>query len=152
MAATFLASTAILLVVGVLTLSGQAASLEQTWRLLNIFGTLAPQLWLIKILCLLSILFFAFFCFANSIRVINHVGYMINIHNVAGHTEFSPPQVAIELNRAGRFFSLGIRSYFYLAPLVCWLFGPLYMVLATSILVGIVLPRIDKIPTLADIT
>lgn len=149
MAATFLASTAILLMVGVLTLSGQAAALEKTWHFLNVFGALTPQIWLIKLLCLLSLLFFAFLCFSNAIRVLNHVGYMINTQKSSGEMQFLPMQVAGELNRGGYYFSLGMRSFYYLAPLVCWLFGPLYMVLATVVLVGVVLPRIDKMPTVS---
>ncbi|MEQ9450260.1 MAG: DUF599 domain-containing protein [Pseudomonadales bacterium] len=146
MAATFLASTAILLIVGVLTLSGQATSLQSSWHFLNFFGTVAPQLWLIKLLCLLFTLLFAFFCFSNAIRVLNHVGYMINTQDDTQGGLFSTSQVAAELNRGGRYFSLGIRAYYYLATFVFWLFGPLYLVFAAVILIGFVLPKIDKVP------
>lgn len=74
MAASLLASTAILLIVGALTLTGQARSLQEAWHFLNVFGTLSPELWLIKLLCILRLLFLIFFNFVNSIRVLNHVG------------------------------------------------------------------------------
>ena len=146
MAATFLASTAILLMLGVLTLSGQGPGLNESWHYLNVSGSLRPQLWPIKLLTLLLILFFIFFCFSNSIRILNHVGYMITIKSNPEHICFSPKQVSSELNRGGKYFSLGVRAFYYLVPIVFWLFGPLYMVGATSILVGIMLPRIDKTP------
>lgn len=146
MAATFLASTAVLLMVGVLSLSGQATTLKDAWHVLNIAGTPSPEIWLVKLLTILLVLFYAFWNFTNAIRVFNHLGYMLPLNPGSGDAGFSPSQVAIELNRGGRFFSLGVRSYYYVIPLVCWLFGPLYMVAAACILVGIMLPGVDKTP------
>ena len=146
MAATFLASTAILLMLGVLTLSGQGPGFNESWHYLNVAGTLLPALWPIKLLTLLLLLFYAFFCFSNAIRLLNHVGYMINIRGDSESVHFSPSQVAGELNRGGRYFSIGVRTFYYLIPAVFWLFGPLYMVASTCILVAIMLPRIDRRP------
>lgn len=147
MSASFLASTAILLMVGALTLTGQAKSLGDTWRFLNVFGTLAPALWLAKLLCILLLLFYAFFNFVNALRVNNHVGYMISIKKAPGRVYFSPVMVASELNHGSDYFAAGVRSFYHLVPLVFWLFGPLYMVLATGVLVFILLPKVDKTPT-----
>jgi len=149
LAATFLASTAILLMLGVLTLSGQGPDLNKSWHHLNIAGSLRPELWPVKLLSLLLFLFFAFFCFSNAIRTLNHVGYMITIKSGHKQPRFSPTQVAGELNRGGRYFSLGVRTFYYLVPVVFWLFGPLYMVVATCLLVGIFLPKID-VRSIAD--
>lgn len=146
MAASLLASTATLLMVGVLTLTGQAKSLEDTWHVLNIFGTRGPTLWLIKLLCMLLMLFYAFFNFVNSIRVTNHVGYMLSIRQTFERTHLTHTMIASQLDRGSEFFSAGVRAYYYLVPLVFWLFGPLYMVVATAILVFLLLPRIDKTP------
>ena len=46
MAATFLASTSILLIIGVLTLSEQGGKLETTWHALNMVGAKHPELWI----------------------------------------------------------------------------------------------------------
>jgi len=146
MAASFLASTAILLMVGALTLTGQAKSLQATWHFLNIFGTLAPELWLVKLLAILLLLFYAFFSFTNSIRINNHVGYMVAIKQDHVPKLFSPPMVASQLNLGSDYFRAGIRAYYYLVPLVFWLFGPLYMVASTLILVFALLPKIDLTP------
>jgi uncharacterized membrane protein len=146
MAASFLASTAILLMVGALTLTGEAKSLQQTWHLLNLLGTLAPGLWLVKLLCILLVLFFAFFSFINAIRIFNNVGYMVSVRQGQGRNQFSPVMVASELNRGGRYFSVGVRAYYYLVPLIFWLFGPMYMVGSTIILVFVLLPNIDRTP------
>jgi uncharacterized membrane protein len=146
MAASFLASTAVLLMVGALMLTGQAKSLQATWHFLNIFGTLTPELWLVKLLAILLLLFYAFFSFMNSIRINNHVGYMISIKQDDGPKLFSPRMVASQLNRGSRYFRLGMRAYYYLVPLIFWLFGPVYMVGSTVILVFSVLPKIDITP------
>ncbi len=146
LAATFLASTAILLMLGVLTISGQGPGLNESWHYLNITGSLRPELWPVKLLSLLLLLFFAFFCFSNAIRTLNHVGYMITIGSQSKQPRCSTAQVAGELNRGGRYFSLGVRSFYYLVPVVFWLFGPLYMVSATIVLVAVLLPKIDVRP------
>ena len=146
MAASLLASTAVLLMVGVLTLSGQAQSLESTWHVLNVFGTRSAELWLAKLLCLLILLFFAFFSFINAIRIYTHVGYLAYAPQIRSAPLFPTHIVAQQLNRGGNYFRMGIRAYYYLIPLVCWLFGPFYMIGATTLLVFLMLPRIDLIP------
>ena len=149
MAATFLASTAVLLIIGVLTLSEQGDKLGGTWHALNIVGATRAELWLTKLLMLMLDLFVAFFAFSMSIRVFNHVGYMINVPKAAGHKATSPRHVAVHLNRAGRFYSIGMRAYYFLVPLVFWLFGPHFMLLATVGLI-FVLYKIDRAPKLLE--
>lgn len=144
MAASLLASTAILLIVGALTLTGQARSLQETWHFLNILGTLSPELWLIKLLFILLLLFLVFFNFVNSIRVLNHVGYMVALRDNPGKQLFSTTMVAAHLDRGSHYFRLGMRMYYYLVPFVFWLFGPIYMVASACLMVFVLLPRIDR--------
>jgi uncharacterized membrane protein len=145
MAATFLASTAVLLIIGVLTLSEQGEKLEAHWHALNMLGAINPVLWMIKLLLLLLDLFVAFFSFSMCIRIYNHVGFMINVPVRLKHKMITPAHVATHLNRAGHFYSLGMRSYYYLIPLVFWLFGPHFMLVATVGMI-MVLYRIDRAP------
>lgn len=145
MAATFLASTSVLLIIGVITLSGQGDKLENTWHALNIMGSKHSELWLSKLLILLLDLFVAFFNFSMAVRVFNHVGYMINVPLALNHKMISPAHVAIHLNRAGKFYSNGMRAYYFTVPLVFWLFGPHFMLLSTLGLI-VVLYRLDRAP------
>jgi uncharacterized membrane protein len=149
MAATFLASTAVLLTIGVLTLSEQGDKLGSTWHALNVVGGTHAELRLTKLLVLMLDLFVAFFSFSTSIRVFNHVGYMINVPKAAGHKAISPRHVAVHLNRAGHFYSIGMRAYYILVPLVFWLFGPHFMLLATICLI-FVLYKIDRTPKVLE--
>ena len=145
MAAIFLASTAILLIIGVLTLSGQADKLGNTWNALNPSGTAMVEIWQFKLVLLLIDLLSAFFFFSLSIRYFNHVGYMINVPLAMGYSSISIEMVSAQLNRAGAFYGHGMRSYYYVVPLMLWLFGPYLMVTATVALV-LLMFKFDYVP------
>lgn len=150
MGATFLSSTAVLLIIGVLTLSGQGENLGSTWHSLNIFGAAHAELWLAKLIALLLDMLVAFFSFAQAIRLFHHVGYMINVPVSTRHHAFTPEHVALHLNRAGSFYAIGMRSYYVAVPLVFWLFGPHFMLLSTVVLIPILF-YLDRAPrALAD--
>jgi uncharacterized membrane protein len=145
MAATFLASTAILLIIGVLNLMQKSDSIGA------MFSPMRPEhlamsahFWGFKLLPLAVVFFWAFFCFTLAIRMYNHVGYLIN---AAGGRAFGPTPlyVAHLLNRSGKYYSLGMRAYYLSVPLVFWLFGPLYLV-AASIGLVVVLYHVDRAP------
>lgn len=143
MAATFLASTAVLLIIGTLTLSGQADKLDATWHTLNAFGSRGATLWVMKLLLLVVNFFVAFFSFSVAVRFFNHVGYMINVPVAGRHKWLTPARVAMHLQAAGRFYSIGMRAYYFSVPLVFWLFGPHFMFAATIGLI-MVLYRLDR--------
>jgi uncharacterized membrane protein len=150
MGPTFLASTAALLIVGTLTLTGQGDKLSDTWHVLNVFGAKHQELWQAKILLLLLDFMVAFFSFTMAIRLFIHVGFMINVPLSMHHKPISARHVAIYLNRAGAYHSLGMRAYYFAVPLVFWLFGPHLMLLASMVLVAVMF-SIDRTPqVLAD--
>ena len=61
-----------------------------------------------------------------------------------------PEAVARRLNRAGNLFAVGMRAFFFAVPLVFWLFGPLFLLVATTGLV-LALHRLDRSePALPD--
>ena len=143
MAAIFLASTAVLLIMGVLSLSGQGDKLESTWHALNIFGAPDPTLWLVKLIALMLDLAWAFFCFTLAVRKFNHVGYLLNLPRGFEHPILTPHYVAAYLNRAGRYYSLGMRAYYFTLPLLFWLFGP-HLLLLSSVALVFLLHHLDK--------
>ena len=135
MGASLMASTATLLIIGTLSLSGQAENISNSWHALNIGGTHAAELWIVKVLCLLADFIVGFFAFVMSVRLANHVVFMINIPDCNANHHFSPEGVANRLIRAGNLFAIGMRAFFFAVPLVFWLFGPAFLVLATAGLV-----------------
>jgi uncharacterized membrane protein len=124
--------------------------MEGTWHALNIMGAHHADLWMTKLLLILLDLFVAFFSFAMAIRVFNHVGYLINVPLSRGFKMICPAHVAVHLNRAGRFYSIGMRAYYTVVPLVFWLFGPHLMLISTVVLI-VVLHRLDRAPKLPDV-
>ena len=41
------------------------------------------------------------------------------------------------MNRTGKYYSLGMRTYYFSVPLVLWLFGPLWMLVSSLALLAI---------------
>ena len=134
---------------GVLSLSGQGDELDSTWHILNLVGSKHPELWILKVLFMLLDLLVAFFSFAMSIRIYNHVGYLVNVPLKMNHKSISPHHVATHLNQAGHYYSVGMRAYYFMVPLVFWLFGPHLMLLSTILLI-FMLYRLDRAPKLIN--
>ncbi len=145
MAASFMASTAILLIIGVLTLSAQGDKLSGTWHVLNFLGHVSAEMWLFKLLMMLFDLLFAFFAFSMSVRLFHHIGYSINVPLALGLEQTQPQHVVAQMNRAGIFYRIGMRSYYYIVPLLFWLFGPL-LLLGSTLLLIFFLYHLDKAP------
>jgi uncharacterized membrane protein len=141
MAATFFASTAVALIVGTITLSMQSDRISGAWHALGPIGAIDEHLWLLKLLLLLVDMLCAFVCFSQSIRLMSHVGVMISVPVAT----VSPAFVAAVLIQAGRYHTRGMRCYYFAAPLLFWLFGPLLLVVSTVALVG-ALYYVDKSP------
>jgi uncharacterized membrane protein len=145
MAATFLASTAILLMMGSLNLmqnsGGDSSLLHELQNGINTSGDIAQ----LKLLLLLATFFWAFFSFSMAVRLYNHVGYLINAGNDRHRFCPTPHYVSRLLNRSGSYYSLGMRAYYISVPLVFSLFNPYYMVIASVALVA-TLYYIDRAP------
>ncbi len=149
MAATFLASTAVLLVVGTLSLAERGNEVEHALHALNIAGSVDPALWLIKLLCLVVDLCVAFFSFTLAVRKFNHVGYLLNVPAELEHPIITPRYVADFLHRAAHHYSIGMRAYYFTVPLLFWLFGP-HLLLASTLVVLFLLYRLDRAPDAGD--
>jgi uncharacterized membrane protein len=144
MVSIMMASTASVLIIGTLTLSGQAENIAGSWHVLGVFGSHSPGLWIFKVLCLLLDFIIAFFSYAMSMRLATHVLFMLNVPRdmYLAHPELSPQLVANRLIQAGGMIAIGMRAFLFAIPLVFWLFGPEFLFLAT---IGIVisLARLD---------
>jgi uncharacterized membrane protein len=143
MGASLMATTASFLIVGTLTLSGQAEGISRSWHLIAVFGSNSTGLWIVKVMCLLADFIIAFFAFVLCVRLSNHVLFMLNVPAPQTHPALSPDAVAQRLNGAGAHFATGLRAFFFAVPLVFWLFGPVFLVLASAGLVY-ALHRLDR--------
>jgi len=142
MAATFLASTAILISLGSFSAAFRPGVFNEISHGLNLLGTKTETLWMFKLM-LLGILFFVtFFNFTLAIRYNNHAGFMINTFekNDATVSEQAVTQV---LNHGALHYTIGMRGFYLSVPLALWLFGPVWM-LAGSLVLVTVLYRLDR--------
>jgi uncharacterized membrane protein len=128
-----------------LTLSAQGEKLSGTWHSLDFLGRFSAELWLFKLLVLLFDLMFAFFAFSMAVRLFHHIGYLINVPLEHKLESNQPNHVTAQLNRAGIFFRIGMRAYYFTVPLLFWLFGPMWMVGATTLLI-FSLYHLDRAP------
>jgi hypothetical protein len=75
----------------------------------------------------------------------NHIGYLIN--STSSKMQFCPTTAYVTrlLNRSGRYYSYGMRSYYIAVPLIFGLFSP-YFLVAVSIILVAILHHIDRTP------
>lgn len=146
MAATFLASTAILVSLGALNVALSTEKMTEVSDFLNLFGSHHVTLWATKLLILAIAFFFAFFNFTLAVRYYNHVGFMINVPAESDGQTASQiaGQIAIKiLNRGAMHYHLGMRAYYIAIPLTLWLLGPTWLVLG-SLVLTFALYRLDR--------
>lgn len=100
MAATFLASMAMLLALGILSVAATQEQAVRVGELLTVFGAGGPTYALIKLLVLAGVFLFAFFNFALALRYFNHTGFQIALP--PGQDPWVTPEgVADGVNRGG---------------------------------------------------
>ncbi len=143
MASVFVGTTTTLLILGILTLSGQQHDHSAAWNALNAFGTSSPELWLAKLLALLVDFLVAFFCALQAVRLLNHAGYLAALPPEARDATLTPARTAAVVNRAADYSGRAIRAYFLAVPLTFWLFGPWFMLAAAAVTVWL-LYRFDR--------
>lgn len=142
MAATFLASTSILVSLGLLSAAFRPGVFSDVSHALNLLGTKTETLWMFKLMLLGVLFFFTFFNFTLAIRYNNHAGFMINTfeHNDATVSEEAVTQV---VNHGALHYTIGMRGFYLSVPLALWLFGPIWMLAGSLVLVS-VLYRLDR--------
>ena len=135
MAAIYLASAAILLCLGSFSAAFRPGIFTEASHALNLLGTKSEALWMFKLM-LLGILFFVtFFNFSLCIRYYNHVGFMINTFQQNDAT-VSMKAVTHALNRGTLHNTIGMRGFYLSVPLALWLFGPIWMLAGSLVLVA----------------
>ena len=123
MATLFFASNTIFLVFGVLTVTAQA-NFKESWAVLETGALISSQIAQLKLLLLLVSLLGAFFCFISAVRLFSHASVSI------GTKTSAPERVVAQIDSAWSYQGLGVRCYYFAAPLLCWLFGTHWLVVA----------------------
>ena len=142
MAASFLASTGILICLGLLSVAASPQKIAEITPGLNELVREHRALWLFKLMVLIIDFFFIFFSFCLAIRYLNHVNFMINVPFNLAH-KITPEYVTENLNRGMMHNTMGMRGYYFSVLLFLWLFGPIWMLLGT-IVITIILYHLDQ--------
>jgi len=142
MAASFLASTGILICLGLLSVAASPEKMAEITPSLNAVVQEHRVLWLFKLMVLIVDFFFIFFSFCLAIRYLNHVNFMINVPFNLAH-KITPEYITDILNRGMMHYTMGMRGYYFSVLLFLWLFGPIWMLMGTVVMT-IVLYHLDR--------
>ncbi len=141
MAATFLASTSILISLGLISAALRPGVISEITTSLNFIGSVNEALFIVKLLVLLFLIFISFFNFTIAIRYYNHAGVTINITG-NDKEELDTKKITKTLNVGALHYTIGVRCFYLAIPISMWLFGPLWM-LVSSLILFLVLCRLD---------
>lgn len=141
MSATITASTAVLVLMGAVSLMATAGALPATFRDLSRRHLLE--------LALVLTLFTMYVCAAVALRYYHHAGFILSMP--VGSPERTPrePIASSYVQRAGTLYSWSLRCFFYAGPITLGLLNALAMPLASLSLVGI-LVLYDRAPSAGD--
>lgn len=129
-AASFLATTAILIATGALHFLTTVPEQLELLHQLNFLGSANPGVITVKLFSIVAALLVAFFNFAVAIRYYNHVSMEINVPQPAqGQGDLATVQHL--LDRGGLHYTLGMRFFYLAVPLSLWLFGALWLLLGS---------------------
>lgn len=146
MAATLMASTAVLLIFGIFNILGNADKTSPALHSIYSWGSHDAGIRNFKLMVLLVEFFVGFFCFSLAVRGYHHAGYLINVSLSKSDVHGVTVQKVVRmLNRTSGYYSMGMRSYYFSVPVVMWLFGPVWMFVATLALL-VVLNHLDHLP------
>lgn len=146
MSASFMATTAMLLIIGVLNMGEKIGQWAEKLHPLLLFCQTSNELWQVKLGALLLSFAIAFYYFSMAIRFFNHVGYIINLPYDAVTDADLYQQTCAYLNKAGGYYTFGTRAFFFSLPIILWFFGPCFLVFATLALIA-GLTVLDSVPS-----
>ncbi len=152
MSASFLASTAILVDIGLLTLL-RIPPETASFLYYGDPSDTAAEAWLaVKVVMLIGLYSYNFLSFAVCIRDLNYLSYLSTLYgmeevdvgeSVLSHVDDMLDRVAINSTR-------GLRGYFFGLPLFFWLLSPYLMIVASVVILMLLFMRdrsFRKLPT-----
>jgi uncharacterized membrane protein len=142
MASTFLASTSIIICLGSFNAAFRPGAFSEVSHALNLFGTKTEALWMFKLLLLGIVFFITFFNFTLCIRYYNHVSFMINTFQ-QNDPSVSTRNITQVINHGALHYTIGMRGFYLSVPLAMWMFGPIWM-LAGSLMMVRILFYLDR--------
>ena len=141
MASSFLASTAMLIGLGLLSILVKPDHFSEIPLDFTLIFSRMKALFMVKLMLLMVHFFFAFFSFTLSIRYMNQINFMINVP-IECDPLLSPEFIANTLDAGMVHYTMGMRAFYLAVVVTLWLFGPVWMFLGSLVLV-FVLYKLD---------
>jgi uncharacterized membrane protein len=150
--ATFLASTTVLILGGLVALLGTTEKAVDVMAELPFAVKGSHRLWEMKILLLMGIFGFAFFKFTWALRQFNMLAILVGAAPSAGgeareEEEFVARATDVSVY-AGENFNNGLRTYYFGLAALAWFLHPLFFAFTTALVVVILYLREFRSPTL----
>ncbi len=144
MAASFLTTASVVLIGGLISL---LLNLEATQHifLTEETGKISDPLLAVKLLTLIILFIASLFYFSLCVRLLNHVGMLMSAPPQAIRDAVGEDPVTFVYRlyaKAGRHYTFGMRSVYFLIPTVLWFLGPTLCVIA-SVGVGFICMKLD---------
>lgn len=144
MAASFMATTAVLALSAMLTLSGVGSTTNTLWQSIRT-GNEDSLVFAFTLLLLGGTFFISFLFLAMAVRFFNHVGYLITGESSMDGAPAIQPLAMAYLNRAGNYYGFGLRTFFACIPFLAGLFST-YLMLPAALGLIAILHWFDRVP------
>jgi uncharacterized membrane protein len=132
----FFASTAILLVAGLIAVLGASEQAVQTLAVLPFAAPATEAAWHVKVLLLVTIFVYAFFKFAWAFRLTNNCSILIGAAPAAPAdpkpAEAHAKRAAAIIGLAAFHLNRGLRGYFFALAALAWFLHPAIFALAAT--------------------
>lgn len=143
--ATFLASTTIFILAGLIAILGTMDTAIEIIGELRYAVQSSREIWELKLIVLLLIFIYAFFKFTWSMRHFNYLSIMIgaapSIDALPEWSETFAERAAKVSSKASNTFNRGLRAYYFGLAFLSWFIHPLVFILATLLVVGVLYRR-----------
>jgi uncharacterized membrane protein len=133
MISSFMASTALILIVGGFNLVFGMDMGKIEPKSLFFFNLQDPDLQIVKVLLIIIVLLYSFFHFLWHTRELHNMSLILNVpeEQLKKITPLWPLNFLTNMYvNSGVHFTLGIRGYYFLIPLLLWMFHPAMMIVS----------------------
>ncbi|WP_200284852.1 DUF599 family protein [Rhabdochromatium marinum] len=141
MGATLLASTAIVLALGILSFALSSDGVDQLNSIVHIAGVRSHTLAISKALLAVLIYLIGFVSFSLCIRFYNHAAFLLNVPPPEGASP-DPTAAMHAISRGAGAYNFGMRSYYVSIPLMLWLLGPIWLFFG-AVMMTLLIYRLD---------
>jgi uncharacterized membrane protein len=143
--ATFLASTTIFILAGLIAILGTMDTAMQEVGELRYAVQSTREIWELKLFVLLLVFIYAFFKFTWSMRHFNYLSIMIGSAPSASElpdwSESFAERAAKVSSNATNTFNRGLRAYYFGLAFLSWFLHPILFIVTTTLVVGVLYRR-----------